>query len=226
MASEPPPDDTVISFGEPTRRSVLRDLGTDRRLPMLTASLAAVAAFGSLISEWQTTTVNEAVINSEGATGSRVLTTGLIDLGAPGAGYLAGLLVMTTAIVLVLFGPAAGKGHARLAGFAAGGVLLALLLALVGPLGDFSLLIPRYFTMEVSGEEIRVAHGRGLWCAIAAVGLGLIALQLPAATTTDDVRPAAPARKVEAPDEPLDLTISPATPFASHPGDLDQPHRS
>lgn len=225
MAPEPQPDDTVISFGEPARRSVLRDLATDRRLPMLTASLAAVAAFGSLISEWQTTSVNETVVGSGEATGGWILSAGLIDLGAPGAGYLAGLMLLATTIVLALFGPAAGRGYARLAGFAVGGVLLALLLALVGPLGDTSLLIPRSFTLELSGEELRVANGRGLWCAIAAVGAALIALRLPA-TPADDVRPTAVARDTERPDEPLDLTISPVTPFASHPGELDQPHRS
>ena len=52
---DPMSQESVISFGTPERRSFLRDLGRDHRLPVLTAVLAAAAAFGSLISEWQTT---------------------------------------------------------------------------------------------------------------------------------------------------------------------------
>lgn len=228
-----PQADSVISFGEPARRTLLRDLGRDRRLPVLTAGLGGVAAFGSLISEWQTTTMNGLVLGGEPGVGARVEPTGLLDTGAVGAGYLGGLLLLATAIVLVLFGPAAGRRHAQLAGYAVGGVLIALLLALVHHLGTTSLLIPRYFMLGLTDEKLQMDLGRGLWCALAAVGAGLLALRLSSSTEAIEVaeatedsgrHPAAP--EPERFDDPLDLTISPTTPFASFPGELDQPHRS
>ena len=226
MPQEPQSGDAVLTFGEPARRNLLRDLGTDRRLPILTAALGAVAAFGSLTSEWQITTLDETVIGTAATAGGRILSAGLIDLGAAGAGYLVGLLLLTTAAVLVLCGPPAGRRHARLAGLAVGGVLLALLLALMGTLSETSLLLPRYFTLELSGDEVRVSPGRGLWCAIAGAGLALTALCLPATGKA----PATVAPEPETTDDPLDLTISPAAPFApfpdSLPGAVDRPHRS
>lgn len=213
--------DSMISFGDPKpRRNHLRDLGRDHRIPPLTAGLGAVAAFVSLISEWQTTTITGSGFDAEAGTADRVLPTELPDLGAVGAGYLAGLLLLTTAIVLTLFGPETGRRHARLAGFAAGGVLLALLAAVLHHAGQESLLIPRYYTVDLFGDDLRVTVGRGPWCALAAVAAGLIALWLPRGAE----RPAEP--EAEPLDEPLDLSISPTTPFVTFPGERDQPHRS
>ncbi|WP_157751881.1 hypothetical protein [Actinoplanes derwentensis] len=232
--------DSVISFGdekprfgdERPRRTYLRDLGRDHRIPALTAALGAVAAFGSLVSEWQTTSMNGFGFGAEPGAGARVLPTDLPDLGAVGAGYLAGLLLLTTAVVLTLFGPATGRRHAQLAGLAVGGVLLALLVALMPHLNQTSLLVPRYYTVELTGDDVRVAVGRGLWCALFAVGAALAALWLPhreRVAITPEPEPF---------DDQLDLTITPTTPFVSvpgslpamlpgsSPGELDQPHRS
>ncbi|MEU8655541.1 hypothetical protein [Actinoplanes philippinensis] len=220
--------ESVIVFGgdEKPRRTIFRDLGRDRRLPLLAAGLGAVAAFGSLASEWQSTAVKYAnVVSTEGETLSedRVLTAGLMLLGPMGAGYLAGLLLLAVAVVLTLAGPAPGRAYARVAGFAVGGVLLALLLSLVYQLSDSSLQLtdPLGFA-EMSGVEVlRISHGRGLWCALAAVGLGLAALGMSARSA-----PAGPEPPVVEADDALEMTITPTTPFASHPGELDQPHRS
>ncbi|MDR6324436.1 hypothetical protein [Actinoplanes couchii] len=212
--------DSMISFGDAgddakPRRTFRYDLGRDHRIPGLVAGLGALAAFGSLISEWQTTTMNGATVDP--AFGGRMLPTELTDLGAVGAGYLVGLLLLTTAVVLKLFGPESGRRHARLAGFSAGGVLLTLLTAMTHHVGKASLLIPRYYTIELTGDDIQVAAGRGLWCALFAVTAALIAIGLP----HREKAPVTPAEP-ELDEEPLDLTITPTAPFAS----MDQPPRS
>lgn len=213
--------DSVISFGDDKpRRTFLRELGQDHRIPLLVAGLAAVAAFGSLISEWQTTTLDGLGLGDETQTPARVMPTDLPDLGAIGAGYLGGLLVLTVAVVLTLAGPPAGRRYAQLTGFATGGLLLALLVALTPHLGETSMLIPRYYTVELTGDHVRVVLGRGVWCALVAVGIALVALRLPHRERPP--RAAGP----EATDEPLELTITPTAPFAAFPGERDQSHRS
>ncbi|WP_430784863.1 hypothetical protein [Actinoplanes sp. G11-F43] len=223
--------DSMISFGdESPRRTYLRDLGRDRRIPALTAGLGAVAAFGSLISEWQTTTlVSNGNFDADAGVTDRILPAELPDLGAIGGGYLVGILLLVTAVVLTLFGPETGRRHARLAGLAVGGVLLALLVAVLNHAGEVSLLIPRYYTDDLFGAEMRVAVGRGLWCAMAAVAAGLIALWMPRGEDTG-VRPAPEPDDAEPLDGPLELSIAPAAPFVPVPGDFpgerDRPHRS
>jgi hypothetical protein len=218
-------EESVIAFGgsEKPRRTIFRDLGRDRRLPGLVAGLGAVAAFGSLISEWQTTTFRQVGVDGEQLPEEQVLLAGLFDLGGLGAGYLIGLLLLVVAVTLTLFGPAPGRAYAKVAGLAAGGVLLALVLSLVQYLNDTSALLPKYLlAFDVTdGDSLRTAHGRGVWCALAAVGLALAALWMPARTAPAEPEP--PATEV---DDALDMTITPTTPFASYPGELDQPHRS
>jgi hypothetical protein len=125
-------------------------------------------------------------------------------------------------IVLTLFGPAPGRPYARLAGFALGGLLLALVLALVQLLSTTSVMIPQYYTPEL--DSMRMEHGRGLWCAMAAVGAALIALWLGPRATRAPEKADEPAEIDR--EEPLDLSITPAAPFARFPGEVDQPHRS
>ncbi|MFC4066844.1 hypothetical protein [Actinoplanes subglobosus] len=217
--------ESVITFGgdETPRRAIFRDLGRDRRLPVLVAGLGAVAAFGSLFSEWQKTTLAYLNVEGEEVPVERVVLSGLIDLGALGAGYLVGLLLLVVAVVLVLFGPAPGRAYARVAGLAVGGVLAALLLSLAQELGDASTVVPKYLAIyDFTGMgTLRMTQGRGVWCALAAVGLALIALWLPARAAPAPAEP----QVTEVHDE-LDMTIAPTTPFASYPGELDQPHRS
>lgn len=220
-------EESVITFGgsEKPRRTIFRDLGRDRRLPGLVAGLGAVAAFGSLISEWQSTTIRDVGIDGEPLPEERVLFANLLDLGGLGAGYLVGLLLLVTAVVLTLFGPRPGRAYAKVAGLAVGGVLLALLLALVQHLNEASALMPKYLMAfnVTQADSMRNAHGRGLWCALAAVGLALAALWMPARTAAPRDEPEAQVTEV---DDALDMTITPTAPFASLPGELDQPHRS
>ncbi|MEV0899574.1 hypothetical protein [Actinoplanes sp. NPDC049802] len=217
------PADSVISFGAPRRRGFLRDLGTDHRLPVLTAALAGVAAFGSLISEWQITDMRSISTGNAAVPTARVVPTGLVELGVFGTGYLAGLFLLVIAVVLTLFGPSESRRYAQLTGLAAGGLLLAVLVALIPVIGDTSLLFPKYFTVELANEQLMVTPGRGLWCAFAAVALAMAALRLPERRRREITEPA-PAETHDG--ESLELSIAPAEPFAAYPGELDQPHRS
>lgn len=231
----------VLEFGSsdseaPRRRpstEFLRGLAGDRRLPVLIAGLGGVAVFASLISEWQITAVEQISYEGEEDVSQQVqlLPTDLFDLGGIGGAYLVGLFLLTISLTLVLFGPAAGRRYARLSGLSVGGLLFALLLAMVHLLGSETRLVSRFFTMQLSPEQSEVRYGRGLWCALAGVAAALLALWLTRREEDSEdgprwVRSAAEEEDEEEPDAPLDLTISASTPFASFPGQRDQPHRS
>ena len=253
------PPDAVVEFGAPepdgrrprwSAAGFGQALAGDRRAVPVAAALAAVAAFASLVSEWQVTTVSRNLFGGE--VGERVVPTEFTDLGALGAGYLAGVFVLAAAVVLTLFGPAAGRPYARLSGLSAAGTLLAVLFAAASSLSDQSRTIPHVYTLELEGDELRLTYGRGVWCAFAAVLLALLALGLagrrlpaggpppaggsatgqPFAADTPTVDGAAggwswrrPRHGAEEedrePDEPLELTVGPAKPFTPYADDRD-----
>jgi hypothetical protein len=247
----PTTPETVLEFGAagdddppPARPRSLAGFGRalldDHRLVPLSAVLAAVAAFASLVSEWQITTVDAATLGN-GELGDKVLPSDLADLGAIGGGYLAGLFLLVGAVVLTLFGPPAGRRYTRLAGLAVGGTLLGLLVSLVSLLGDQSRIFSRLYTIEFSPDKLKVAYGRGLWCALAAVALAVVALYLAGRRTggaplgdeiddgTDDPAAVWSWRRPRidepesTPDAPFDLTVTPAQPFTSRVDDHDRP---
>jgi hypothetical protein len=245
--SSPPPE-SVIEFGsEPAqepparrRRSLTglgRELLGDRRLVPVAAAVAAPAAFASLVSEWQVTTVDASALGND-EIGDKVLPTDLADLGAFGGAYLTGLFLLVAAVVLTLFGPAAGRRYARLSGLAIGGAVLGVLLSLISLLGDQSRLFSRLYTLELSSDQLKVVYGRGLWCALAAVVLALVSLYLagrarpgtPAGDEDEEApiwswrRPALDEEEEED-EEPFDLTVSSTTPFSSKTDDADRPAR-
>jgi hypothetical protein len=231
----PPP---VIEFGpqpdekQPARRSrsftgLGRELLRDRRLVPIGAALAAVAAFASLISEWQVTTVDAAALGN-GELGDRVLPTDLADLGAFGGAYLTGLFLLVAAVVLTLFGPAAGRRYARPAGLGIGGAVLGVLLSLTSLLGDQSRLFSRLYTLELNSDQLKVAYGRGLWCALVAVVLALGALYLAGRESSSsgwEWRRVPEQDDGEDDEEPFELTVSSTTPFTSGADDHDRPDR-
>ncbi|GLY04928.1 MULTISPECIES: hypothetical protein [Actinoplanes] len=223
--------------GEPRGRSVsnrvttfLHGLRADRRLPVLTAGLGAVALFASLVSEWQVTTVEGISYSDEDLADRQILPADLIDLGGIAAGYLGGLFLLVIAVVLTLFGPPAGRRYAKLTGLATGGLLTALLMALVQLLGSETRLVSRYFTMQLDTTQTAVAYGRGLWCALAGVAAAMIALGIGDRTDAEEEAPlwSRDDEDEDEPevDEPLDLTITSSTPFAAYPDQPGQPHRS
>jgi len=234
VTAPPGPPPAVIAFGpepeaEPRRRRSLsafgRELLGDRRLVPIAAVLAAVAGFASLVSEWQVTTVDAAALGN-GELGDKVLPTDLADLGSFGGAYLTGLFLLVAAVVLTLFGPAPGRRYARLGGLAIGGTLLGVLLSLASLLGDQSRLFSRLYTLELNDDQLKVAYGRGLWCALAAVVLAVGVLYLAGRA------PSAPAwewrRAVEEDEEdddeePFELTVTSTTPFTARSDDHDRP---
>ena len=255
----PAPPETVVEFGAdpdrpaPRRRrwnagEVLSGLAADPRAVPLAAAVGAVALFGSLMSEWQITVMDTTPFG-ENRGGNRPLPAGIGELGALGGGYLAGLFVLAAATVLVLFGPAAGRRHARLVGLASGGVLLAVLAALAGSLDDTSRAVDTIFTLDMDENQLQLSYGRGLWCGFVGVAAVLLALHLagrhrapdeaagPAAEPPVDADAAPPAgapvvwswRRPRAepdeqpPDAPFDLTVSSTKPFTSLSDDRDAP---
>ncbi len=250
------PPESVIEFGpspdEPDRpasrrRRSLADFGIglarDRRVVPLAAVLGGVALFASLVSEWQVTTIDTVVFNSED--GRQPIPSSLFDLGGWSAGYIVGMFALVAATVLVLFGPSAGRRYARLAGLSVGGVLLALLAALGPTLDDVSRTLGYVIRYQVQRSQYEVTEGRGLWCAVVGVLAVMVALYLagrhtapvlvPTAREAPDApmdeasfwrRPRAAAADDDEdrpPDAPFDLTVGPTTPFTSLNDDRDKP---
>jgi hypothetical protein len=268
MSSDPQParpgpasPETVVEFGtdpdepRPRRRrwsvtEVATGLAADRRAVPLAAALGAVALFASLMSEWQVTVLVTAPFG-EARSGNRPLPSGIGDLGALGSGFLVGLFVLAGAMALVLFGPTAGRRHARLLGLTSGSVLAAVLIALAADLGDTSRAVDMIFLLDLDENQVRLSYGRGLWCAFFGVAAVLLALYLAGrhtsgpdeigaaeAGTADGDRPAPAAeapvvwswRRPRAepddeqpPDAPFDLTVSSTKPFTSLSGDREEP---
>jgi hypothetical protein len=216
--------ETVIEIGETERPGFFRGLGGDHRVAPLIAGLGGVAAFASLISEWQVTTVDGLMYGADEVGETKMLPTDLFDLGGVGAAYVVGLFLLAIAVLLAIRGPEAGRRYARLAGFGAGGVLLALLLASVQLLGAQSRQVTSFYKIALDSEHMTVALGRGLWCAIAAVAAALVALWL-AGRATAGPRPERVQAPEPAADEPLELSITPAEPFVSSPDNRDIPLR-
>jgi hypothetical protein len=253
VSAEPTPIEvgSVIEFGpRPARARRARPslsrwaeaLLADRRLVPLAAALGGVALFASLVSEWQVTKVDAALLGN-GQVGTEALPATVADLGAVGSGYLLGLFALAATTVLVLFGPGPSRRAARLIGLSTGGVLLALLAAIGSELGDASRLLTATFMVSATTNQVQLAYGRGLWCAVFGVAATLLALilagrhLLPAqewvAVETAE-QPAAVAPPVwswrrpsggePAPDEPIDLTVSAAKPFTAATDERDEPH--
>lgn len=245
----PPP--AVVEFGPAPAQAARRrwslggfgrSLVADRRTVPLAAALGAVALLASLVSEWQITQVDDTLFGGEA--GQRLLPTDVTDLGALGTGYLTGLFPLVVAVVLTLFGPPAGRRYARLTGLSVAGTLLGVLLALAVSLGDQSRVITRIYTLQPDGDKLVLTYGRGLWCALAGVLLALAALYLAGRPHPGLAAPrqaGAPAVEEQAAvwswrrppetgpgraDEPLELTVAPAKPFTSRPGDRDKPASS
>jgi hypothetical protein len=199
----------------------------DRAVPAL-AGLGAVAAFVSLISPWQVTTVQ---FSQFGTATTAEVSAGVTDLGSWGPAYLLGVFAVAACAALVLFGAPAMRQHARLAGLAVSGALFAMVLALVAELSRDSLVYPIFLVEREPDPSAR----SGVYLAlvgVAAVGGALyLAGRLPAPAHADEDAEGAAATnslwrwrrngKVAAdPDEPpppADLTVMPTRPFIHGP---------
>jgi hypothetical protein len=239
----------VVAFGaedrEPVRtpRSrVLAAVLVDRRLVLLLAGLAALAAFGSLVGEWYT-----AVIRNPNF-GEVQVELGVSDGGGLPTAYAVGLIGLAVAVYLVLVGAPAVRRTARQVGLGLAGAQLAVLLA-AGATAERGLR-SRYLFFEPQ-TAVQPDFGRGfavgfIAVALAAAALFLAGRFLPAPAAADgeaaaDALPNGghsrlhewswPRPRARARDEteaelaeatPLDLTVEPASPFA-RPEGTDRP---
>jgi hypothetical protein len=167
-------DDRTASRRNPVPAFLARLVG-DRRLVPLAAASGGVALFASLISEWQITGIDGPTLGSE-EVGARPFQTGIAELGAWGGGYLAGLFVLVAGIVLMLFGPPAGRVYARLVTLSTGGVMLGLLAAILSDLQDNSRVLNGIWAIQVEESRFTITSGRGGYCAVA----GVLAVSLAA----------------------------------------------
>jgi hypothetical protein len=221
---------------------IVTSLAADRRVVPLAAAVGGVALFASMVSEWQITMLDTSRF-ADSEIGTRSLTVGLADLGALGTGFLTGVFLLVIAVVLVLFGPAAARGYARLIGLSTGGVLIAVLAALASTLDDRTRAVEGIFVLEFDEDQLQLSYGRGMWCAFVGVAALLLALYLSARHAPAPVpagKPDSPDEIVEPPpvwswrrprtdsderppDEPFDLTVSATRPFTSLSDDRDKP---
>jgi hypothetical protein len=251
----PETGEAIVEFGPddeaqraPRRRVAVGDflsrLVDDRRIVPLAAALGAVALFGSLVSEWQLTQVDGAFWG-DGEIGDRPLVTTVADLDGWGGGYLTGLFLLVAAVVLTLFGPAAGRRYARLSALSVGGTLLAMVAAIASHLGDTSRIVGQLSATNLEEDQVTLSQGRGVWCAVLGVGLVLLAMVLagrhqapeaaPVGAAADPEHPAEPAPAVWSwrrpvtgeedglPDAPVGLTVTSAKPFTVSQENRDKP---
>ncbi|WP_213451124.1 hypothetical protein [Rhizomonospora bruguierae] len=246
MSQDAHSDPAVVSWGEPDdagpaparRPGGLAALRRDRRVVLAVAGLAAVALLASLVDDWQVTTIRPDP--SEVGDQTQQITAGLGQLGVWGAAYLVGVVLAVAGATVVLFGPAAGRAHVRVATLGGCGTLVALIGAAWSDLGRRS--APFNGLFYIDGPTITLEHGRGISVGLVGVVLLGVALLLvegrPAAArdpeAADAEAPAAPeddharwlprrAEPDERPEEPFDLTVAPAAPFAAPPDPRARP---
>jgi hypothetical protein len=201
----------------------------DRTVPAL-AGLGAVAVFVSLVSPWQSSTIesNEVVNGPQQQTAE----IGLTYLGTWGPAYLIGVFAVVACAALVLFGAPAVRRHARLAGLGVAGALFAMVVALAVELSQNSLIYPAYF---VEQQPPTSSPRTGLYLAlggVAALGVALyFAGQLPPpAHAGEDAGGGAETPSLwrwrrngkagpdpDEPPPPADLTVMPTRPFIHGP---------
>ncbi|MEV4640290.1 hypothetical protein AB0J80_23380 [Actinoplanes sp. NPDC049548] len=221
----------VVEFGPeppPSRRAgFLTGLATDRRIVPLAAALGALALFASLVSEWQVTKI-DATVFRDIQTGSRTFGASVAELDGWGAAYLVGFFLLAAGVVLTLFGPAPGRGYARLTALSTGGVMLAIVAAMWSSLDETSWIAGQLDVSGLDDDQIEITMGRGPWCA--AVGIVLVLLALYLAGRRDPEAPAAwswrrPAaeEEEEPPDAPFELSVTPAQPWSASEENRDKP---
>ncbi|MGK5443825.1 hypothetical protein ACSNN7_18665 [Micromonospora sp. URMC 105] len=198
----------------------LTGINRDRRLPLVPAVLAAVAATASLVGEWLVMTLPNG--GPEGNVSVRV-PGGVAEVDGFGVAYLVGLLLLAAATALALRGGPAVRREARVAGLAVAGALLALLTATAFSLDDSGQRALFYS----SEDGFQVEYGRGLVMAFVATALAGAALQLAgrqavphpldpdAGGEEEPVDFRRPGRAADdRPPAPADLTVTPTVPFA------------
>lgn len=230
-AAEPPPEPAVVEWGSARSAGWAQLADRDwwsrrfgwhrgaawwRRLAWVLAGLGALALFGSLVGEWQVLHQDapDFAFPGEESDPER-LALGIGSVLVWGTGWLVGGLLLAACAALALAGQPPLRSHARTVGLALAAVELVLLAGAAVALTEESLY-------TLGRPEIEISLGRGVYAAVASVVLLGGALFLagpvpesspaaPAAAGGDTAGPPAPAYQ-----EPADLTVAPAEPFA-HP---------
>ena len=156
---------------------------TEYQLRNTIAGTGAVVALLSLFLDWRVTTVGTSVVNRST----------VMDLGAPGAAYLVGLMALAALCTTILFGQEALRAPLRLAALGWAGALFGVLLATAASLRTY---------------------GSGTILAI--VGVGLLGLAIYLTDRTRPLRVTAP----EPDGDPVDLEVATVKPFV-YPGSVD-----
>ncbi|HEX6970071.1 MAG TPA: hypothetical protein VF174_14850 [Micromonosporaceae bacterium] len=190
------------------------------------AALGALAFFASLVSEWQRTVIR---VDVPEFAHEQTLAIGIAELVGWSSAYLLSVLMVTVCVALVLFGPAAGREHVRVAGLAASGVLAGVLTAIVFYLHKHTAVVQQPLLLPWD-EQLELLLGRGVSVAFVSVGAYALALLLapsarspervgvrdeenPAHAGSDRRPPPTQASDTEATSDPFDLTVGPSTPF-------------
>jgi hypothetical protein len=230
MSTEPT-SPAVVEFGEgdaPRGREIpgrlggrLRRVGGDRRLCLAVAVLAGIAGVVSLIAAWYETPMPFGPPGPDGAETAVPWPMHIVDGGSLGSAYVAGLLALAVANVLVLFGPPASRRVVRLVGLTLAAGLVPVLVALsatFGKSGYVHLLRVEYGTQLDARSGVIAAY---LGVGLAGLALYLAGLRPASARAAAAAWVWAPARPThdETAEEvaaaaPLDLTVQPARPFA------------
>jgi hypothetical protein len=170
------------------------------------AGLGALALFGSLIGDWATTSFTQEESFTEhyvtGVSGSNW-----------GVGWMMGVLAISAAVAMSLFGPVNLRVAGRVAGLSVAGAMLALLISAsvdLGRRGPFSGVPLADYQIESTFEQGWYAGylalallGAALW--LAPLASGSSSTTEPAAGNPDGHRELA---------GPGDLTVGPAEPLA------------
>lgn len=179
--AEPGDGRAVVEFGGSSivsrRTGLARWLSTprvDHRVVPVVSGLGAVAVFASLIEGWQSTTLTAEQIGNP-TRGAQTVSANIDDIGVWGTSYLMGVFAVVTATALVFFGAPAVRRHARVAGLALSGALLALLVATTVELGRASVLISSFY---LDGQKPPIEYGRGIYTAFLGVAASGLALYL------------------------------------------------
>jgi hypothetical protein len=218
-------DEDVRPPGPMARR--LARLRADRRLAPIVAGLGGVALLFSLLTEWRIWTA------STNELGPGRVETGVVTFPSIGTAYLVGLFALAVCATLTFAGSRSGgvRRHARLAGLAVVGVLLAVLITATASLDQLGGIIEDYYINNTnpeggSSDAPVVTYGRGLYLAYLGVATVGLALHLAAPARR---RRGGPAHEAEANDEAApaaQAAVSDRSAWAPQDGGDDWPWRS
>jgi hypothetical protein len=198
----------------------------DRRIVLGVAGVGGVLVVVSMLQVWQVTTME--------ADSQQVISTGFAGLGAWGTGYVMGAFGLAAITAIVLFGQPQVRSLARVAGLGWAGAVGGLLVAAFVDLGRTSAVLGYSSFAMVDPPNYDLAYGAGPFLAFLGIGGLAAALYLTGRPRPgqefladeepeEDVAEVQPAPRPEPVYQqpvvtgPVDLTVSPATPFMHLP---------